>query len=319
MVWYYPVEEGLLVTDARFARNSNDILYNTYAERYDVDIGAVRRMSIGHDEVDEIQLEWGHHFFQELPDGTIAYPAIEVRNIEPDGWDIELCNEKHRVTEDGVEKCAVVGHSLMEIPPGGDSQLVVSTFDLLPVVPYDDWDLNFYPQGQTWLHANALNYDEDHETYMWSFAGFDTFVEVDRNGNMVRSFGDFGDYEVTMQEYARGEDGFNFQHDPHWLPDGNILMFTYDKENGCYAIEFEVDEANKTMTEVWQYGRNDRLIVQALGTARRVENGNTMVNFGSSGVLREVTPGGEIAWEGYTDSGTFFGSTHTVFSLYDGK
>lgn len=318
MVWYHPTEEGLLVTDARFARDSNDVLYNGYAERYDVDIAALHRISMGHDEIEETRLEWGHHFFQELPDGTIAYTAIDVRAVEPDGWDIEECDEKHRVTEDGVEKCNVVGHELVEILPNGDAVTLLSTFDFLPVLPYDDWNLGFYPQGHTWLHANALNYDDERETYMWSFAGFDTFAEIDRGGNVVRTYGDFGDIKPTLQEYARNEDGFEFQHDPHWTKDGTILMFTYDKENGCYAIEFEVDESSNTMTEIWQYGRNERLIVQALGTARHMDNGNTMVNFGSSGVLREVTPAGEVVWEGYTDSGTFFGSTHTLNSLYAG-
>jgi hypothetical protein len=95
-----------------------------------------------------------------------------------------------------------------------------------------------------------------------------------------------------------------------------MLMFTYDHENGCYAVEFEVDDANQTMTEVWQFGRDEGLNVQALGQAIRLKNGNTFVNYGSTGILREVSPAGQVVWEAYTGSGTFFGNVYPFESFY---
>ena len=32
------------------------------------------------------------------------------------------------------------------------------------------------------------------------------------------------------------------------------------------------------------------------GEAQRLDNGNTLVNYGTGGVIREVTPGKETAW-----------------------
>lgn len=316
MVWFMPAEEDRLTTEITFKRGTNNPIYNVYADRYDTDLGTVKEITLGLDPVKETRIEWGHHFFTELPDGTITYTAIHAENVVPDGWSIDACDERFRIMEDGVEKCTVVGHDLVEVPPDGEPVILLSTFDVFDVVPWEDWDLNFYPQGQTWLHANAVNYDEERETYLWSFAGYDTVLEVDRTGSVVRSFGDFGDYKASMGGYARGEDGFNFQHDPHWTPDGNMLMFTYDHENGCYAIEFEIDDANKEMNEVWQFGRDEGLNVQALGQALRLENGNTFVNYGSTGILREVSPAGEVVWEAYTGSGTFFGNVYPFDSFY---
>lgn len=321
-VWYQPVDEDRLVTDVRFSRAGNSVLHNSYASRYDEDLGEIIELSLGNDLINSTRIEWGHHFFAELPDGTFAYTAIDVREVVPDGWSINACAKEHRgVNSDGEDTCMVVGHALIEVPPDGDPVTLTTTWDVFnyEVVPYDDWELGFYPQGHTWLHANALNYDDERQTYLWSFAGYDTFVEIDRSGNLVRSFGDFGEYKSELVEYPAGEDGFHFQHDPNWTEDGNLLMFVYDDDNGCYAIEFEVDESAKMLREVWSYGRNERLMVLALGTARRMANGNTSVNFGSTGVVREVTPSGEIAWEGYTDSGTFFGSTHWFSDFYTGQ
>jgi hypothetical protein len=321
-VWYKSVPRDILTTEVAFAHGSNDLVYNSYADSYDIDIGEVYRITPDHEEVAVTRIEEGHHFFEELPDGTIAYMKIDVRDVIPGkSWTIDDCDKELRSTnKDGVEVCSVVGHEIVEVPAdGGDPVTLLSTFDFLEVIPYDDWNLGFYPQGMSWLHSNALNYDADRDTYMWSFAGYDTFVEVSRDGSLVRTFGDFGDYKPNMKSIPAYDDGFDFQHDPHWTVDGTILTFVYDDDNGCYAVEFEVDDKTKMLNEVWSYGRDLNLRAHALGMARRLKNGNTLVNWGTAGVVREVTPSGEIAWEAYSNSGTFFGSTQMVSDLYAGE
>ena len=48
----------------------------------------------------------------------------------------------------------------------------------------------------------------------------------------------------------------------------------------------------------------------------RLDNGNTLVNFGSAGALQEVTPQGEVVWEARTRSGLWFAAVRPIDDLY---
>jgi hypothetical protein len=68
---------------------------------------------------------------------------------------------------------------------------------------------------------------------------------------------------------------------------------------------------------VWEYGFDDVGITSAsLGQAFRLGNGNTMVNFGSSGVLHEVDPSGNLVWEASSEFGWGFGNAAPIEDLY---
>ena len=72
-------------------------------------------------------------------------------------------------------------------------------------------------------------------------------------------------YKNSVQEGSKSEDYFDFPwgpHAPEILPNGNILVF----DNGVYrnynnelkysrAVEYKVNENNKTVEQIWQYGK----------------------------------------------------------------
>ena len=60
-------------------------------------------------------------------------------------------------------------------------------------------------------------------------------------------------------------------------------------------IEFEIDRETQTLTELWRYTEGPEW-PRSRGMAMRLENGNTLVNYGTAGVIREVTPDAETVF-----------------------
>jgi Arylsulfotransferase (ASST) len=90
------------------------------------------------------------------------------------------------------------------------------------------------------------------------------------------------------------------QHDPHILPNGNILLFdnrgNFNRPEGrSRALEF-----NPTSMEiVWQYigTKESPLESDIRSYTQRLPNGNTLITESNPGRILEVTPDREIVWE----------------------
>jgi hypothetical protein len=75
------------------------------------------------------------------------------------------------------------------------------------------------------------------------------------------------------------------QHDAHYLPNGNLLVFdngysNEQRKHGVRAIEYRIDEKTKQVWNVWSYMHDSTLVSDATGNARRMENGTTLIDFG---------------------------------------
>jgi hypothetical protein len=105
------------------------------------------------------------------------------------------------------------------------------------------------------------------------------------------------------------------QHDAHIIPQGlpgagNLLVFDNEGPSGFppnpLSLELgsrvlEIDPQQKTI--VWQYSGVDSdqppwdFYSSFISSARRLPNGNTLIDEGMNGRLFQVTPSGEIVWE----------------------
>ena len=82
------------------------------------------------------------------------------------------------------------------------------------------------------------------------------------------------------------------------------------------AVELQLDVSSGNAERVWNYGGDDCLLVVYYGEAMRLDNGNTMVIFSSSGQVSEATPSGDTVWQLNADIGGAFGFGDRVDSLY---
>jgi Arylsulfotransferase (ASST) len=91
------------------------------------------------------------------------------------------------------------------------------------------------------------------------------------------------------------------QHAPYFLENGHILIF----DNGPHRLDatlpfsrvLEIDPATKNI--VWKFQEKivSNFFSPRIGNARRLPNGNTLVNEGWFGRFFEVTPEGDVVWE----------------------
>jgi hypothetical protein len=139
-----------------------------------------------------------------------------------------------------------------------------------------------------------------------SFPYQDTAVEIDRRSGAL-----LGQYGARRGSYSFEEPlvsppdewRFSFQHFPNRTPTGTLLVSSHAPSCGYEAVpgrerhvfvEFEIDRSARELREVWRYvGRE---WPKAKGMALRLSSGNTLVNFGTGGVIREVTKGGRTVF-----------------------
>lgn len=98
----------------------------------------------------------------------------------------------------------------------------------------------------------------------------------------------------------------SYQHDFRAVPGipGNYTIF----DNGNHrtpefsrAVEFRLDTSAMTAEKVWEYRHLPEDIFSSfMGSAQRLPNGNTLINWANANLPKatEVTPGGEIVYEG---------------------
>lgn len=148
-----------------------------------------------------------------------------------------------------------------------------------------------------WTHGNSLSFGPEGDLIV-SF----------RNRRQVVSINpDFGSIEWELggpgsdYEFPDPTDRFYGQHTATELPNGNILMFDNgyerpEEEGGPYsrALELRLDDRARTAVKVWEYRPERDFYASQFGSAYRLRNGNTLVNFAvppsiSSGVADDTT------------------------------
>jgi hypothetical protein len=155
------------------------------------------------------------------------------------------------------------------------------------------------------VHGNSYYLDTDGNLIVSFTASFD-IVKIDLvSGDIKWHFGGKkNDFEIT------GDDSnlpfhFTNQHDIKRLPNGNFLFFDdgFAKSKPySRAVEFSVDEANRKGNLVWDYRRDPDIASFAMGSAQRLRNGNTLIDWGMifSGdhrALTEVNKDNQVVYE----------------------
>ena len=160
----------------------------------------------------------------------------------------------------------------------------------------DPW-LSANYSGDGLCYTNAVNYSPVTNSILWSLPYHDTVVEIDRDsGDVLRVLGEIAPTHDTVPFSSL----FDFQHYPNYTPDGTLMVSmhiegTNDQQR---AREYEVDDATGTLNEIWSYGEGiDDEYAYYSGEAYRLDNGNTLMNYGTGGAAREVTQDKSVVWD----------------------
>jgi hypothetical protein len=156
-----------------------------------------------------------------------------------------------------------------------------------------------------YIHGNALESDVDGNILL-SSRHLDEITKIDRSsGNTIWRLGGKKNQFTFNNDLQK----FSYQHGIRRLLNGHIILF----DNGNYhvpsvsrAVEYILDETNHQVTLFWEYRNTPVIFGNAMGFAQRLENGNTLISWGSTNpTLTEVKPDGTKALQVTFATGVF--------------
>ena len=218
-----------------------------------------------------------HHDFTLLPDGTVAYIAHDIREV-----DGEL----------------VRGDRIMELV--GDEE-PVEVWSAWEVVPYLE-DTPSTADG--WTHANALDYDPHSDAYLLSLHNYNAILSIDRATGLTRWTlgGPYSDF--VLPEHAT----FRRQHQFQLLDDSLLVFDNGSTTEGISEVhELRLDEAAGTVEQIWHYAPQDSVYTMMFGDVSRQPDDDTIINFCASGLVERVGPDGDVRWRMETPFGSGLG------------
>jgi hypothetical protein len=146
-----------------------------------------------------------------------------------------------------------------------------------------------------YMHTNAIEADQDGNLLI-SNRNTSDIIKINRQtGDIIwRLGGKANEFNFT------NDVGFANQHDIRRLANGHITLF----DNGnmhvpvySRAIEYAINEQTKEVTRSWQYPEDTSLFSPFMGSAQRLENGNTIIGWGGIPMVSEIRPDGSKALE----------------------
>lgn len=230
-----------------------------------------------------------------------------------------------------VWEWSIKHHMVQEFDAGKPNYGVVADNpDLLDLNKFTI-DLGQTQVSADWTHLNAIDYNPElDQIAMSSYQLSEVWVidhsttPLDSAGHSGGRYGKGGDFLYRWgnpANYNRGSEADRelfHQHDVQWilpgLPgEGNLLIFnngdvprqyttvveiTPDMNaNGSYNLSDDAPYGPEDLA--WEYNPTDeeRFFSFFISGAQRLANGNTLVNQGAGGHMREVTPSGDIVWD----------------------
>ena len=238
-----------------------------------------------------------HHQPHQMPNGNFLAMTANARMIE-NYFTSETDADAPRKTQ------PVVGDRFVEFTPDGDIVWSWDTFDHLDVYRWSYhllevyWHNRGFPHHLDWTHGNGITYDPGDDSVIVSLRHQDALIKIDKgSGEIGWILGDHGNWKSPQKEKLlepAHELRWHYHgHNPRVTADGTVLMYDngicraqpYDPQAAPYecfarAVEYEVDEAARTVREVWTSSDDDdpeRVISWAMGDAHRLANDNMLI------------------------------------------
>lgn len=302
-------EAGMTIAHARISRDGTSILYNQFDQARVDDIGTIARVSLDGSVDTRTRTYLAHHDFVELPDGhTFAWMGYDRRDAPMDILGAPVGSEAALHCPGGL--CPIAGEVLFEGEEG-----ITEDLDAVEVMNWwDDWSVDpwwvcdhmwsydeFVPDYYEWFHVNSLTYLESEDAYYLMSRYLDAIYKVDRATGALewQLGGRDSDFAITDGEW------FDHGHmSDVW--EGGFLVFDNGNHRDLTRIsEYAFDEDTRTVELVWSMDHPDGQMMDILGDAKRLPNGNRLVVWAADAVIQEITPAGQVVWEAQSASGGF--------------
>lgn len=224
-----------------------------------------------------------HHDFQILPNGHQLYLIYDPQTID-----------MSRIVPGGKPDATVYGLIIQELDANRHVVFEWRSWDHIDIT---DSNQDLTAQVIDLIHGNAVELDFDGNLLV-SSRHLDEVTKIDRQtGAIIWRWGG----RRNQFTFVGDSRGFSHLHDIRLLPNGHYTL--YDNGNGLSpqysrALEYVLDQANKTATLVWEYRNTPDVFAWGMGNVQRLPNGNSLIGWGTTvPTLTEVTPDGRKAFE----------------------
>ena len=240
------------------------------------------------------------HDFQILPDGNVLLMAYDAETVDmsklildpPDMGDI-LPDLKVNATVTGVV--------IQEIDP---SKNVIFEWRSWDHFSFSDSTSSLADQNIDLVHANSLALTNDGNLLL-SSRDQNEITKIDlQTGDIIWRLGG----KENMFQFINSQP-FAYQHDVRQLPNGDITVFdnhgTQQNPAPSNTLEYQIDEAKKTVTQVWSFTHIPPIFAQFMGDMQRLPDGNTFIDWGAPSQAKgyayvsmtEVAPDGSVLFD----------------------
>lgn len=192
----------------------------------------------------------------------------------------------------GKSNAQVTGNIIQGIDSNNN---IIFQWKVLDYIPITDHAGDLTAPAFDFAHTNSLFLDTD-STILMCNPGLNEITKIDlNNGNIIWRLG----LNAKGNQFTFTDDtlGFIFQHYVTRLSNGNITLFDNGLGRYARAIEYEINEVNKTAKLVFQYRHNPDITGPSMGSVNRLENGNTFICWGSASKMSEVDTAGNNLFE----------------------
>ncbi|HEY6171337.1 MAG TPA: aryl-sulfate sulfotransferase, partial [Candidatus Kapabacteria bacterium] len=151
-------------------------------------------------------------------------------------------------------------------------------------------------QNINYSFINALSIDNDGQL-LASARRMDEITKIDRaTGNIIWRLGGKHNQFTLIGDTT----WFSHAHNIQALPNGHYILFDnglYNKPKVSRGVEYVVDTAAKTVTQVWAFAHPDSIAGDMQGSIQRLDNGNTIIGWGTNQTrtYTEATPDKQVA------------------------
>ena len=228
-----------------------------------------------------------HHDFQLLSDGHALFIVDEEKQVDMSA-----------VVPGGSPNAMVLGQHVQELDGAGNVVLEWRCWDHFEIA--DTWGQVLTDARIDYVHMNSVGVDFDGHILI-SSRHLNECTKIDRQtGEIIWRLG--GNH--NQFEFVNDPGGFSTQHDIRAVPGKPHHYTLFD--NGLLheprrsrAVEYRLDLDAGTAEKVWEYVPEPYVVAGTMGSAQRLPNGNTLINWAHPGLPKftEVAPSGSVVYE----------------------
>ena len=249
-----------------------------------------------------------NHEMRVLPSGDALLLGVYITQMDLTAYD-------------GGSNANVVENTLWRLAPDGGVEFAWSSETASTPADVASF-VSFATSPLDAVHANSIDVTSD-GNYLVSSRHMDAVLKIDsQTGDVIwRLGGKRSDFTFVNDPI----NGFSGQHYAREIAPDDILLFDDGNDHSpslSRAVEYQLDTTAHTATLVWSYtppldGAGKPIYGSAMGSAQRLPDGDTLIDYGTVSRVDEVDANGNLVWQ-LTDPNPSFGLYRATFvdSLY---